>query len=81
MTEKNGASRMDLDSALLMLSLIPSGVGFVLFVYGRKVSRWPQLIAGLRLMVYPYFAGDVVTLISVGALLGGGLYVMIQAGW
>lgn len=72
---------MDLDPTLLMLSLIPSGVGFVLFVYGRKNGRWPQLGMGLALMVYPYFAGSVVTLASVGVLLGVGLYLMIQAGW
>jgi len=72
---------MDLDPRLLMLSLISSGVGFVLFVYGRKNSRWPQLVMGLALMVYPYFAGGVVTLASVGVPLGLGLYLMIQAGW
>ena len=72
---------MDLDPTLLMLSLMPSGVGFVLFVYGRKNGRWPQLAMGLVLMVYPYFAGSVVTLVGVGVLLGVGLYLMVQAGW
>jgi 4-hydroxybenzoate polyprenyltransferase len=72
---------MDLDPTLLMLSLMPSGVGFVLFVYGRKNGRWPQLAMGLALMVYPYFAGSVVTLASVGVLLAVALYLMIQAGW
>ena len=80
-SEKNGANRMDLDPTFLMLSLIPSGVGFVLFVYGRKSGRWPQLTMGIVFMVYSYFAGSVVTLASVGVLLGGGLYLMIQAGW
>ena len=36
---------------------------------------------GLVLMVYPYFAGSVVTLAGVGVLLGVGLYPMVQAGW
>lgn len=80
-TEKNGASRMDLDPTLLMLSLIPSGIGFVLFIYGRKAGRWPQLCTGMALMIYPYFAGGAVTMVGIGALLGGGLYVMIHAGW
>ena len=80
-SEKNGASRMDLDPMFLMLSLIPSGIGFVLFVYGRKARRWPQLVTGLALLVYPYFAGSAVTLAGVGVLLIGGLYLMIQAGW
>lgn len=80
-SEKNGANRMDLDTMFLMLALIPSGIGFVLFVYGRRAGRWPQLVTGLVFMVYPYFAGSVVTLAGVGVLLGGGLYLMIQAGW
>ena len=80
-SEKNGASRMDLDPMFLMLSLIPSGIGFVLFVYGRKAGRWPQLVTGLALIVYPYFAGSAVTLAGVGVLLVGGLYLAIQAGW
>ena len=31
---------MELDATLLMVSLIPSGIGFVLFTYGRKEHRW-----------------------------------------
>jgi hypothetical protein len=36
----------------LFVSLIPGGVGFVLFVYGKTQGRWPQMGAGL----YPDFA-------------------------
>lgn len=78
---KNGDSGVDFDPTFLMLSLIPSGIGFVLFVYGRKAGRWPQLVTGLVLMVYPYFTGGTTALAGVGLLLGGGLYLMIQAGW
>ena len=38
---------MSLDPMWLLLSLIPSGAGFVLFVYGKKQERMPQLVAGL----------------------------------
>ncbi len=38
---------MSLDPTLLFLSLIPGGIGFVLFVYGKKQERSPQLVAGL----------------------------------
>ena len=31
---------MALDPMWLFLSLIPGGVGFVLFVYGKKQQRW-----------------------------------------
>ena len=72
---------MDFDSTLLMLSLIPSGVGFVLFMYGKKMDRWPQLVTGLAFMAYPYFTGTVTAMLAVGALMGAALYLMIQLGW
>jgi len=72
---------MNVDPTLLMLSVIPSGVGFVLFTYGRKSDRWPQLVTGILLMVYPYFTGSTISMVSVGVLLGAMLYLMIQVGW
>ena len=43
-----------MDPTWLFLSLIPGGIGFVLFVYGKKEhkkeQRWPQLVAGLAFM-------------------------------
>jgi len=34
---------MSFDPTWLFLSLIPAGIGFVLFVYGKKQERWSQL--------------------------------------
>ena len=72
---------MNLDPTWLFLSLIPSGVGFVLFIYGKKQARWPQLVAGLLFMVYPYFTPSVASLVGVGTGLGAALYFLINAGW
>jgi hypothetical protein len=72
---------MNFDPTLLILSLIPSGIGFVLFMYGKKQQRTPQLLTGLALMVYPYFTTTVLSLVGVGAILCGALYLMISAGW
>ena len=72
---------MDLDPTWLFLSLIPGGVGFVLAVYGKKEGRWPQAVAGLLLMVYPYFTSSVMSLVGVGAAIGLALYFALQAGW
>ena len=72
---------MNIDATGLILSLIPSGAGFVLFVYGKKQSRWPQLAGGLLLMVYPYFTPSAPALLGVGAALAAAIYYAIQAGW
>lgn len=72
---------MTFDPTWLFLSLFPSGAGFVLLVYGKKQARWPQLVGGLALMVYPYFATTVTSLIAVGALLGAGVWAAVRLGW
>ena len=72
---------MDLTPTWLLLSLIPGGAGFVLFVYGKKQQRWPQLIAGLAMMIYPYFAPTVPTLAAGGALIAGALWYILSLGY
>ena len=72
---------MSLDPAWLFLSLIIGGAGFVLFVYGRKQERWPQLVTGLLLMVYRYFVSGTILLVGVGVVLGVGLWLAIRLGW
>ena len=72
---------MSLDPTWLFVSLIPCGVGFVLFVYGKKQDRWPQMAAGLLLMAYPYFATSLVSLVAAGTVIGFILWYAIRLGW
>ncbi len=72
---------MEFDPTLLMLSLIPSGIGLVLFVYGKKQERWAHLGAGLVLMVYPYFVNTVLQMLLGGAAVGGLFWWALQNGW
>ena len=39
----------------MLAGLLVSTVGFGLFLYGKKQTRFPQLIAGIAMMVYPAF--------------------------
>jgi hypothetical protein len=72
---------MDLDATWLFLSLIPSGIGFVLFVYGKKQGRLPQLVVGLLMMISPYVTSTVPMLLGVGALLVAVLWYAVKLGW
>jgi len=72
---------MNFDPTWLFLSLFPSGIGFVLLVYGKKEGRWPQLVAGLLFLVYPYFTDSVTALVGVGIALGVGLWLGLRSGW
>jgi hypothetical protein len=69
------------DPTWLFLSIIPSAVGFVLFRYGKKQQSWPQMVAGLLFMVYPYFTPSTLSLIATGAVIGLGLWVAIRLDW
>ena len=70
-----------MDPTWLLLSLVPGGIGFVLFVYGKKQGRWPQLVGGLLFMIYPYFTPTLASLIGVGVALGFGVWVLVRGGW
>ena len=72
---------LNLDPTWLFLSLIPGGIGFILFVYGKKQQRYPQLVAGLLYMVYPYFTPTVLSMTAVGVLIGAGLWAALRLGW
>jgi hypothetical protein len=53
--------------------LIFSGVGFVAFVYGKKMTLWKPMVIGLALMIYPYFISDTWVLYGVGIALSAAL--------
>jgi len=60
---------MDFDVGTLLAGLAASGVGYVLFSYGRRQSRPPQLIVGLCMLIYPYFVPTALMVGLVGASL------------
>ena len=72
---------MSVDPAWLFLSLIPGGVGFVLFVYGKKQGRWLLMLAGVVFTVYPYFTESIAALVGVGAVLSALTWALIRGGW
>jgi hypothetical protein len=72
---------MTFDPIWLFLSVIAGGIGFVLFVYGKKQERWPYLAAGLLFMVYPYFTTGLVSMVTVGATIGFLLWYTVRLGW
>lgn len=65
----------------LVAGFVVSGVGFVLFSYGRKMSRAPHVLFGLVLMVFPYFVPSVLAALGIAALLCGLLYLVVRAGY
>lgn len=72
---------VSLDPGTLFFSLITSGVGFVLFMYGKKQGRGPQLVAGLVLMVYPYFVEDLLWNVGIFIAIVAATWIVVRQGW
>jgi len=66
--------------AYLLVALLVSSVGFVMFMYGRKQSRPVQFGAGLVLLVIPYFVRDPVWLSVAGAATCAIVWGGVKAG-
>lgn len=71
---------MDLDVSSIAAGFVVSGVGFVLFNYGRKMGRIPHVLTGLILMVFPYFVPSVLVMFGIAALLCALLYLGVARG-
>jgi len=56
-----------LSTANLIGNLLFSSVGFVAFVYGKRMNLWKLMLCGLALMVFPYFVGDTAMMYAIGA--------------
>jgi hypothetical protein len=51
---------MGFDANALLLSLLIGCVGFVCFAYGKRQQRFPQMLAGVVLSIYPFFVSDLI---------------------
>ncbi len=61
--------------ALLVGNLLFSSVGFVAFIYGKRMHVWKPMMLGLALMAYPYFIEDPLTLFAIGVVLCAALFL------
>ena len=72
---------MSFEPGWIIASLVVSSIGFVLFVYGKKMVRIPQLVVGLAMLVYPYFVPNVIVMLIIAAVLSLGLWLAVRFGW
>jgi len=72
---------MNLNPGWLFASLLVSAIGFILLHYGRKMARVPHVVAGLAMMVYPYFVPGVLANVLVAAGVLAVLWLAVRLGW
>jgi len=71
---------MDLDGNTLLLSFAIGGAGFVCVAYGKRQGRLPQMIAGLALIVFPYFVPNLLGMVAIAIAIFGLLALAIRMG-
>jgi hypothetical protein len=71
----------DLSSSALFTALLLSCVGWGLLIYGRKQRRWPQLVAGLALSVFPFFVTTALPMLGMAAGVVVALWWGVRAGF
>jgi len=65
----------------IFVAIFLSLIGMALVLYGRKEGRWPHIIVGLVLLVYPYFVGNVVLQVVIAVVLVAGLSLVSRLGY
>jgi hypothetical protein len=63
-------------AANLIGGLVFGSIGFIAFIYGKRMNLWRPMLLGLALMVYPYFISSDVMMIAIGAIGTTGLFVL-----
>ncbi len=58
-----------MSSSILLWGLLFSSIGIAFFIYGRKQRAVVPLIAGIALIIYPYFMSNVMLLVAIGIAL------------
>lgn len=67
---------INFSAANLIGGLVFGSIGFVAFIYGKRMNLWKPMILGIALMVYPYFVGNDAVMIAIGALGTAGLFFL-----
>lgn len=49
----------DFSPANLLAGLLFGSIGFVAFIYGKRMNLWKPMFCGIALMIYPYFVSNI----------------------
>ena len=61
--------------AEIVAEFIFGSIGFVAFIYGKRMHVWTPMFIGLALMIYPYFVPDTLVSCAIGGTLKASLFL------
>lgn len=68
---------LNLGAANLIGGLVFGSIGFVAFMYGKRMTLWKMMFCGLALMIFPYFVANTVAVYAIG-IIGSGALVFLR---
>ena len=71
---------MDFDANALLASIVPSSIGLVAFMYGKRQGRLPHMAIGVVLMIYTYFVSNILLMFGIAAVLSLLLWLLVRLG-
>lgn len=66
----------EFSGANLLAGLLFSSIGFVGFIYGKRMSLWKPMFLGIALMAYPYFVADTAMICAIGLAGSAALFFL-----
>src|SRR5437660_3217391 len=70
------SAMLNLSAANLIGGFVFGSIGFVAFIYGKRMNLWKPMLLGIALMVYPYFISDDLLMIAIGTIGTAGLFFL-----
>lgn len=68
----------DMSPANLIGGFLFGSIGFVAFIYGKRLNLWKIMLVGLALMIFPYFIANTAIMYAVGVLATASLIFLHQ---
>lgn len=65
-----------LSAANLVGNLLFGSIGFVAFIYGKRMNFWKVMLCGLAMMAVPYFIDDTTIMYVFGAVATAALFFL-----
>jgi hypothetical protein len=70
------SAMLNLSAANLIGGFVFGSIGFVAFIYGKRMNLWRPMLLGIAFMVYPYFFSDDLLMIAIGTIGTAGLFFL-----
>jgi hypothetical protein len=65
---------LNFSAANLIGGFVFGSIGFVAFIYGKRMNLWKPMLLGIALMVYPYFVSNDAAMLIIGIFGSSALF-------